>query len=62
MIKDYIVTYRSREHYEVLGWLRAESLEDAKSMVNNKFKDQIKKYGVVDAMIAEWGNSDNIHL
>ena len=62
MINDYIITYRSFEHYEVLGWIKASSLEEAKNKANKEFEQEIKKYGVMDAMIAEWKNADNIHF
>jgi hypothetical protein len=62
MIKDYIITYRSFEHYEVLGWVRAETLKEAKQKAIQKFGREIKKYEVIDAMIAEWSHSDNIHF
>lgn len=62
MLNEYIITYKSIEHYEVLGWIQAESLDDAKQKVSEKFSDEIKKYGIIDATIAEWKNGDNIHL
>ena len=61
MIKDYIITYRSLEHYEVLGWVRAESMEEAKKEAKN-FSEQIKKYGARNMMIAEWNNGESISL
>jgi len=61
MIKDYIITYRSLEHYEVLGWVRAESMEEAKKEAKN-FSEQIKKYGARNMMIAEWNNGESIFL
>ncbi len=61
-MKNFIVTYRSDEHYEVLGWVMAHNLEEAKEKAKEVLKGEINKYGVVDAMIAEWGNSDNIHF
>lgn len=62
MTKDYIITYRSNEHYEVLGWVRAESLEEAKEVVQKNLSEQIEKYGVTDVMIAEWSNGESIRL
>jgi len=62
MINDYIITYRSFEHYEVLGWIRAKTLEEAKNKAIKKFEKEIELYGVSDAMIAEWSNSDNVHF
>lgn len=61
MTKDYIITYRSLEHYEVLGWIRAESMQEAKQEIKN-FSEQIKKYGVKNVMIAEWKNGESVFL
>lgn len=52
--KDFILTYRSREHYEVLGWLRATSLAEAKKQAQKEFLKDINFYGVKEAQIAEW--------
>jgi len=62
MIKDYIVTYRSSEHYEVLGWVRAETREDAKEIARVELKEQIEKYGAIDVMIAEWRDADHFSI
>lgn len=62
MLNEYIITYKSIEHYEVLGWVQAKSLEDAKKEALKKFKNEIKRYGIVDATIAEWKNGDNVHF
>lgn len=53
--KEYIVTYRSLEHYEVLGWIEAESLEEAKKKAKKTLSREAKHYSVADAEIAEWG-------
>lgn len=62
MIKDYIITYRSPEHYEVLGWVRAKTMEEAKEKVRIELKDQIEKYGAIDVMIAEWKDADHFSI
>ncbi|MDD3940225.1 MAG: hypothetical protein PHQ01_01455 [Candidatus Pacebacteria bacterium] len=62
MIKDYIITYRSSEHYEVLGWVRAETMEEAKNKAKIELKEQTKKYGVINVMIAEWREADNFSI
>ncbi|MFA7141756.1 MAG: hypothetical protein WC157_00430 [Candidatus Paceibacterota bacterium] len=62
MTNEYIITYKSFEHYEVLGWVRAETLEEAKIKASKELEREIRKYGVIDAMIAEWRNADNIHF
>lgn len=61
-MENFIVTYRSVEHYEVLGWLKAQNLEEAKEKAQDVLREEINKYGVVDVMVAEWSNSDNIHF
>jgi hypothetical protein len=53
-IKEYIITYRSNEHYEVLGWVRAPSADKALKKARVEFKDDIEKYGIINATIAEW--------
>ena len=62
MTNEYIITYKSFEHYEVLGWVRAETLEEAKIKASQELEREIGKYGVIDAMIAVWRNGDNIHF
>ncbi len=54
-MKEYIVTYRSLEHYEVLGWVEAESLEEARKKAKKSLAKEAKHYSVADAEIAEWG-------
>ncbi len=54
-MKDYIITYRSQEHYEVLGWVEADSLEDAKKKAKKTLSREAKYYSVPEAEIAEWG-------
>ena len=58
--KDFIVTYRSREHYEVLGWVRAFSIEEAKKKVQKELLAEVKFYNVKEARIGEWKGEGSI--
>lgn len=58
--KEYIITYRSKEHFEVLGWILASSLEEAKKEAKAKLLPEAKKYKVEEAEIAEWENGSKI--
>jgi hypothetical protein len=53
-MKEYIIIYRSEEHYEVLGWVKAVSVKDAVKKAGKELKKDILRYGVADASIAEW--------
>lgn len=59
--KDYIITYRSQEHYEVLGWVRAFSLEEAVCKAKQELNGAMDRYGVVNATIAEWRGKGIFH-
>ena len=52
--KEYILTYKSQEHFEVLGWVRAKSLEQAKKIAQTQLLIEAKRYNVTQAEIAEW--------
>ncbi len=55
--KEYILTYKSQEHFEVLGWVRAKSLEKAKKIAQIQLLIEAKRYNVREAEIAEWGEN-----
>ena len=55
--KEYILTYKSQEHFEVLGWVRAKSLEEAKKIAQIQLLIEAKRYNVTEAEIAEWGEN-----
>ena len=57
--KDYIITYRSHEHYEVLGWVKASSASEAIADAGIKLKAEIGRYDVRDATVAEWRGAQN---
>lgn len=58
--KEYIITYRSQEHYEVLGWVIASSMKEAKKRAQKELLEKVRQYNVVEAKIAEWKNGENI--
>ncbi len=60
-IKEYVVIYRSQEHYEVLGWVKALSIDEAKEIAKKDLTREAKYYAVKDAEIFELGeNRENI--
>jgi len=58
--KEYMVIYQSKEHYEVLGYVRAASLEEAKKKAQIKLLPEAKYYNVTEAEIDEIANFDKI--
>lgn len=58
MEKEYIITYRSEEHFEVVGWVKAESMEEAKDLARSVLAKEASVYGVLEAEIAEYGPSE----
>jgi len=58
--KEYIITYKSKEHYEVLGYVRAISLEEAKKKALVKLLPEAKYYNVTEAEIDEIVKFDKI--
>ena len=58
--KEYIVIYKSLEHFEVLGFVKARSLEEAKEMAQKELLDEAKHFKVVEAEIAELKDLDKI--
>jgi len=58
--KEYVVIYRSQEHYEVLGYVRAHSLEEAKVKAQEELLREAKYYEVTEAEIAELKDKDII--
>ena len=58
--KEYILTYKSQEHFEVLGWVKAKSLEGAKKMAQTNLLVEAQRYGITEAEIAEWGENSTV--
>lgn len=59
-LKKYIITYQSQEHHEVLGYIEAESMDDAVKHAKEDLKTEAKFYEVEDARIAEIINEEEI--
>lgn len=60
--KEYIIIYKSQEHYEVLGWVKAFSIEEAKRKAQKELLKEAKYYKVADAKIAEWKDGSDVHF
>lgn len=58
--KEYIVIYHSEEHFEVLGFVKADSLQEARNKVRKELSKEAKHYSVTDAEIAETQNWEEI--
>lgn len=61
-LKDYVIIYRSIEHYEILGYVRAKSLEEAKLKAQKTLTKEAKHYTVREAEIAEIVNAERIYF
>jgi len=53
LLKKYVVIYRSQEHYEVLGYVRASDIKEAIIRAQKELKNEAKFYEVVEAEIGE---------
>jgi len=60
--KGYIITYRSNEHYEVLGWVKAASASQALEKARRELKKEIERYGVINATLGEWQGVQNVRF
>ncbi len=60
--KEYIIIYKSLEHFEVLGFVEAVSMEEAKALAQNNLLEEAKEYKVAEAEIAELNNLDKIYF
>jgi len=58
--KEYVVIYQSQEHFEVLGFINASSIEEAKSATQEKLLNEAKHYNVAEAEIAELKDVEKI--
>jgi len=52
-LEKYVVIYESQEHHEVLGYVTAESVEDAIKRARKELKTEAKFYDVGEAKIAK---------
>jgi len=60
--KEYVVIYKSLEHFEVLGFVNADTLEEAKIKAQKELFDEAKQYNVAEAEIAELNDLDKIYF
>lgn len=58
--KEYVIIYESHEHFEVLGFVNAGNLEEAKTRAQEELSAEAKKYNVVEAEIAELKDLNDI--
>ena len=58
--KEYVVIYKSEEHFEVLGFVNADNLEEAKAKAQKELLVDAKRYNVADAEIAKIEELDKI--
>jgi len=60
LLKRYIVVYRSQEHYEVLGYVRASDIKKALALAQKELKNEAKSYEVEEAIIGEIKDQERI--
>jgi len=58
--KEYVVIYKSLEHFEVLGFVNADSIAEAKPVAQKKLSKEAKHYNVTEAEIAELKDLEEI--
>jgi len=58
--KEYVIIYKSFEHFEVLGFVDASSLEEAKVKAQEELLGEAERYKVAEAEIAELKDLDKI--
>jgi len=58
--KEYVIIYESDEHYEVLGYVRAHSLKEAREKAKKELLDEARYYSVTNAEIDEIAEYDDI--
>ena len=58
--KEYVVIYKSEEHYEVLGYVKANSIEEAQKEAQEKLIEEARYYNVSEAEIDEISKYQNI--
>ena len=60
LLKRYIVVYRSQEHYEVLGYVRASDIKKAITLAQKELKNEAKFYEIEGAVIGELKDQERI--
>jgi len=58
--KEYVIIYRSVEHFEVLGFVQANSIEEAKVEAKKELINEAKHYNLTEAEIAELKDLEKI--
>ena len=59
-LEKYVVIYQSEEHYEVLGYLEADNIDDAIKHAKEDLRAEAKIYEVEDAKIAKISDEKEI--
>ena len=62
LLKKYVVIYRSQEHYEVLGYVRAHNIEEAIKLAKEELWGEAKYYEVTQASIGELRDEREINF
>ena len=62
LLKKYVVIYRSQEHYEVLGYVRAHNIEEAIKLAKEELRGEAKYYEVTEATIGELRDEGEINF
>ena len=52
-LEKYVIIYQSQEHHEVLGYVEADSIDEAIKCAKKELETEAKFYEVEDARIAE---------
>lgn len=60
--KEYIIIYQSLEHFEVLGFVKADSLEEARVLAQKELLNDAKQYKTAEAEIAELKDLGKIYF
>lgn len=51
--KEYVIFYKSVEHYEIIGFVKADSMKEAEEKALKEMEKEAVKYKVKEAMLAE---------
>lgn len=58
--KEYVIFYKSVEHFEIVGFVNAQNMEEAKKNAQQELFLDAKKYNVKEAEIAEIEDLDKV--
>lgn len=59
-LEKYAVVYESQEHYEVLGYVRANNIKSAIEKARKELKKEAKRYDVEKAKIAKFEDEKEV--